>query len=146
MTRGRFVDLTGRRYGAWLVLERVPSDSRRVMYLCRCDCGREVRVQAGNLRTGRSTKCRLCSVRSRVRPGPVAPKPAKVPQPKGPPIKDLTGRKFGEWTVLYYVGPTPSRQHLWKCKCSCGVRALVQAGNLRSGRSTRCRGCGSGHK
>lgn len=58
-------------------------------------------------------------------------------------IEDLTGRVFHEWTVLSYAGPSPSRQQVWKCRCSCGTEALVQGGNLKSGMSKRCRKCGS---
>jgi hypothetical protein len=145
---GKFVDLTGQRFGAWTVLELLPREARDVRYLCRCDCGAERPVLAGNLRTGKSTRCIGCSNRARAaekaaRRPVVRSKPVKPPMPKGPVPEDLTGRKFGEWTVLYYVGPTPSRQHLWKCECSCGNKVMVQAGNLRSGRSKRCKSCGA---
>lgn len=59
----------------------------------------------------------------------------------GPQPVDLTGRRYGSWLVLYRVGPTPSRQSLWKCECECGNKRTVQSGNLKSGRSTRCRPC-----
>lgn len=56
---------------------------------------------------------------------------------------DLTGRQFGEWTVLRKskkkgkLGIT-----LWDCVCSCGKTQTVCTSNLEGGRSTRCRGCG----
>ena len=52
---------------------------------------------------------------------------------------DLTGQKFGEWTVLEYVGGNGSSV-LWKCRCSCGTEKNVTAYSLRSGKSTSC-GC-----
>lgn len=146
MPYGKFVDLTGHRFNAWTVLARLPSRGREVMYLCRCDCGLERPVLATNLRAGKSTRCKACANRARAanraagRPV-VRSKPVKPPQPKGPPPEDLTGRRFGEWTVLYFIAVTPGRQRLWKCECSCGRRGTVQAGNLRSGRSSRCKSC-----
>ena len=54
--------------------------------------------------------------------------------------EDLTGKIFGEWTVLYRttnVGKTTR----WKCRCSCGNIAAVRATHLKSGASTKCRDC-----
>lgn len=48
---------------------------------------------------------------------------------------DLTGNRFGKWTVLEYVG----KRH-WKCLCDCGTIKDVNADSLRQGRSTSC-GC-----
>lgn len=56
-------------------------------------------------------------------------------------MEDLTGRVFGEWTVLSYAGPSPARQQMWNCECSCGGKAMVQGGNLKSGVSKRCKSC-----
>ena len=145
MPKGKPEDLTGQRFGAWLVLGRAPSIGRAVRYFCRCDCGHERPVQANNLKAGRSTRCPGCANRARAANRPKIPKPPappKVPKPKGRTPVDMTGWVFGEWTVLYFVGVTPARQRLWKCQCSCGNKAVVQGGNLRSGRSTRCLACG----
>lgn len=48
---------------------------------------------------------------------------------------DLTGKRFGHWTVLSYV--TRSR---WKCQCDCGTILDVIASNLSRGRTKSC-GC-----
>lgn len=57
---------------------------------------------------------------------------------------ELEGTVFGEW---YVVGDSGERKPwgtvMWLCECSCGVLSLVDTGNLRSGRSTRCDACGS---
>src|ERR1043166_7168154 len=50
----KFIDLTGKRFGRWLVLERV---GKEFAWRCRCDCGTEKRVLANSLRDGRSTSC-----------------------------------------------------------------------------------------
>ena len=55
---------------------------------------------------------------------------------------DLTGQKFGRWTVLGYHGKADNKSHviLWACRCECGKEAIVSAGNLKSGKSKSC-GC-----
>jgi hypothetical protein len=62
------MNLTGRRFGHWLVLERRPVPHGNTQYLCRCDCGVEKLVLHGNLRGGISTGCRTCKgIRTRKR-------------------------------------------------------------------------------
>lgn len=59
--RGRFVDLTGQRFGGWLVLKRVANDKKmNARWLCRCDCGAEREVKACDLKSGQTTKCFKC--------------------------------------------------------------------------------------
>lgn len=48
-------------------------------------------------------------------------------------FKDITGQRFGMWTVLAYEG---SKQ--WLCRCDCGTTRRVSSSNLKSGHSTRC--------
>src|SRR6516165_8514566 len=53
--------------------------------------------------------------------------------------ENLSGRKFGRWTVIDYRGMV-NRSHTWRCQCECGAFKWVNAGNLRSGKSQSC-GC-----
>ena len=54
----RAEDLSGRRVGRWLVLERAPNDERgAARWLCRCDCGTERSVDGGRLRQGETRSC-----------------------------------------------------------------------------------------
>ena len=59
---------------------------------------------------------------------------------------DLTGQRFGKWTVLrrasraeeaLYQGCMPH----WLCRCDCGTEGFVPAFALRNGKSKSC-GCG----
>ena len=52
---------------------------------------------------------------------------------------DLTGLRFGRWTVLER-GPSKNSQILWECKCDCGTKKLVYGSFLKKGESTSC-GC-----
>lgn len=50
---------------------------------------------------------------------------------------DLTGKTFGELTVVKFV-QTDDRMTHWLCKCSCGNEILVYSGHLKSGHTTKC--------
>lgn len=52
-----FIDRTGDRYGRLLVMGRARSRSRRVAWLCRCDCGTEVEVRGDLLIRGNTRSC-----------------------------------------------------------------------------------------
>ena len=51
-------DVTGMRFGRWLVLARSHLGYRSYWYwLCRCDCGTERAVKGSSLRSGESKSC-----------------------------------------------------------------------------------------
>lgn len=53
-----FIDLTGQRFGKLTVIcENGRKYHSAAVWLCKCDCGREVSVLAGSLRRGASTSC-----------------------------------------------------------------------------------------
>lgn len=54
----------GDNYGEWTVLSRT-DDRRRVRFICRCSCDREVDVLAQNLVSYRSVQCRSCANHNR---------------------------------------------------------------------------------
>lgn len=51
----KFVDLSGRKCGAWTVISR--SESPRSKWLCRCECGVAREVLAQYLKSGHSKSC-----------------------------------------------------------------------------------------
>jgi hypothetical protein len=54
--------------------------------------------------------------------------------------KDLTGKTFGEWTVIHRNGHV--RQEAgWLCECSCGELRTLAGSDLSKGKSKSC-----GHK
>jgi hypothetical protein len=55
----RLIDLTGQRFSCLTVIKRdgMTPDRKRVLWHCRCDCGIELHVQAGNLKSGNSKSC-----------------------------------------------------------------------------------------
>jgi hypothetical protein len=54
-------------------------------------------------------------------------------------IKDLLGKKFGEWTVIEF-SHMKSHTAFWKCKCSCGTIKAVKGSSLTNGTSVSCHG------
>src|SRR5262249_15497270 len=53
---------------------------------------------------------------------------------------ELTGKRFGRWTVLALHPKRRCRQAVWLCRCDCGTQRLVFGHSLRQGDSTCC-GC-----
>lgn len=53
---------------------------------------------------------------------------------------DLSGQRFGRWTVIKRVEDNDWGQMQFQCKCDCGWESSVQARVLKSGRSKSC-GC-----
>ena len=56
--------------------------------------------------------------------------------------KDITGQKFGRWTVLHVIDEdrTGSKAVRYMCRCECGTERPVQYSNLVNGTSKSC-GC-----
>ena len=54
---GKFIDLTGQRFGYWKVLERANKSGKQAYWLCKCDCGKIKTVSSSTLRNGTSRSC-----------------------------------------------------------------------------------------
>lgn len=124
--RPRVSDLIGKRFGMLTVIgdsgERDGSCS--ILWRCKCDCGGEILVVRSQLESGNTESC-----------GCVPKQRASTRQ-----IEDLTGRKFGELTVLSQA-ERDARNHVrWLCRCSCGNEVTVLASELKRGHTRSC-GC-----
>ena len=122
---GSFIDLTGKPFGDWTVLAYLG----KCEWSCRCSCGETRTVNGSNLRSGRSTRCAVCSGRE---------------QP-------MIGRVFGRLTVVRqaesqrYVSPDGRSRYtrvMWACKCSCGnpEEVVISGDHLRNQGTESC-GC-----
>ena len=123
----KIVDKTGRRFGRLVVLRmaddqtKTPTDTT-TRWLCRCDCGNEVIKSTKQLRKSRSCGC--------------------LRESAGNAFIDLTGQRFGKWTVVSRADNAKSSGNArWLCRCECGAESVVPGTMLRSGRSTMCRAC-----
>lgn len=117
------VSMKGQRFGRWTVLGQMEfSKTGERKWLCRCDCGTERFVLERSLLYGGSQSCG-CLRKERAKEAVSA---------------DLTGKAFGELTVL---GPAPAQKAggvRWLCRCICGTEYTVLGTLLLSGRRTRC--------
>ena|ERR1700676_50660 len=56
--------------------------------------------------------------------------------------QDLTGQKFGSWTVVEFAGHKNKIKVIkWLCRCDCGHTSEVDSHSLTSGGSSKCRCC-----
>ena len=113
-------DISGMRFGRLTAVRPTEERGQRgsVVWLCRCDCGKEVYTELGQLTAGYKKSCGcLCH----------------------PPVKNFTGKKFGWLTVTEYAGKSEG-MHQWKCRCICGQDVIVGQTRLQSGKTKSC-GC-----
>jgi hypothetical protein len=59
---------------------------------------------------------------------------------RGIPVGDLTGNKFGRWTVVRMLDERIRKQTSCLCRCECGNESRVIATRMRNGTSRSC-GC-----
>ena len=120
---GNLIDLTGQRFNRLTVIKRAKNQNGKTMWLCKCDCGTEKVVRADSLKDGSIQSCGCLSkeITSQLN------------------FKDLTGKRFGRWTVLHRV-PNQNNCTTWRCRCDCGTERDVFANSLLNGTSKSC-GC-----
>jgi hypothetical protein len=116
----KYTDYTGKRIGRINVLRSVQRKPV-AKWECLCDCGRRFICQNASFKRGDTFECKECVLERR----------------RG---IDLTGKKFGRWSVLgrciNSLGKT-----VWRVVCECGNEGLVSTYALgRRGRSLSC-GC-----
>lgn len=58
---GKLIDLTGKTFGKWKVLEKGPTKGRKLTWSCRCHCGKTSYVEGDNLRRNLSNQCQACA-------------------------------------------------------------------------------------
>lgn len=103
------------------------------VWICRCQCGNEIRLDTRYLQRGTIADC---GCKSGVRPA--------GSQQDGflsPGQKNLTGQQFGRLTC---IAPTARRGKTgateWQCQCSCGNTCTALSTQLTGGKKKSC-GC-----
>lgn len=117
-------DLTGKRFGKLYVIGFDHKEGYNNYWKVRCDCGNEKLMYTSYLQQVNS--CGKCP---------------RTFQNKTTLLNK--GDRFGNLTVIEYMGKDKSRHHIYKCKCDCGNEKVFEASNLRRGRSKSCgvKGC-----
>ena len=129
----KLIDLTGKDFGYWHVLERAENDNGgRARWLCKCTaCGKIKVVSGSHLRSGRSTNCGCVRMEKMRRAN----------------IKNEQGKMYGylyvEREAIKDEIPRIGRDGIyWNCTCTkCGRRNVIIFGDyLRNGDTKSC-GC-----
>ena len=117
-------DLTGKRFGRLIVIERVGKDRRNnATWRCLCECGNECIVTTCNLNRGSTKSCgclakELSSERA---------------------LDNLIGQRFGKLVVVKRA-ENRGKEVCWECKCDCGNIHIARANDLKKGNTKSC-GC-----
>lgn len=118
------IDLTGKRFGKLLVLEKAYSKNYRVYWRCLCDCGQETFVPTSNLTRLHTTSCGCVAHRTK------------------DSYKSLEGKVFGRLTVLEKdeerTKNSKRYRTYYKCLCECGNIVSVRADGLKNGAVVSC--------
>ena len=65
----RVKDISGKRFGRFVVVEFVDTRKRQSRWLCKCDCGNTKVIYKGNLTTGNTKSCGCLSLEVRITHG-----------------------------------------------------------------------------
>lgn len=116
------INLKEKRFGYLTVLyDTGERNNGAVIWMCQCDCGKQVKVRANNLKSGNTISCGCKNSFYNK--------------------KDLTGKIFGKLKVVKDSGKrTKNKSIVWECLCECGNITYVQSENLYSGNTISC-GC-----
>lgn len=131
-------DLKGQKFEKLFVLEEVPIDinsikTKRVRWLCQCDCGNKIIIDSNNLKSGNTKSCGCYNKQ-------------KIRETK---MNDLTNKRFGQLVVLELdeeeMEKRKEKNHYdsnayWKCRCDCGNTLTVKGYHLVHNITMSC-GC-----
>jgi len=165
---GKSVDLTGKRFGRLVVIER-ESDSMK--WKCRCDCNSITYASAGHLNSGSTTscgcarrkdltgkkigslsvihetedigiwkcECSMCGNTALISSRSLLGGKKTCGCSSG---NNISGIRFGKLVALRPIDERRNNQVVWECSCDCGETAYIRAGELRRGGTTACGKCG----
>lgn len=128
---GKFIDLTGQKFGRLTVIERAENRGKQTYWLCKCECGNEVIVRGGSLKNGTTKSCGCLNSEKSAEKGKKN-------------VIDLTGMKFGRLTVIERTEKpvhVKSNEAYWICQCECGnITKPIASSDLKKGGIVSC-GC-----
>ena len=113
-------NIKGQHFGKLLAIEQIGIDSNHnALWRCKCDCGNEKIVPSITLLRG---DCNSCGCLHNTQ------------------IEDLSNKKFGKLTALFYIPGKNNHKSKWHCKCDCGNECDIFSQNLKNLHTTSC-GC-----
>lgn len=126
----RLNDLTGKRFGRLVVLEKAESRNGKTYWKCRCDCGNEKEIYGFALTSGHTNSCGCL-------------KSETTSKKNRDSVEDLTGKKFGRLTVIKRNGYANGKRKLptWLCQCDCGETTIRTGKSLKDSFNSGCDKC-----
>lgn len=116
-------DLTDQIFGKLIAIERDGTVDKygKSLWYCLCECGNTTHATSNHLTSGNKKSCG-CLTKTK------------------PNFINLTGKRFGKWTVL---SRSPNRYNhtYWNTVCNCGRPGNVSSSALRKGTSKGCQKC-----
>jgi hypothetical protein len=106
----------GQRFGNLTVISSDKKTGSQVACECLCDCGNIKLIKTRNLVLGLTFSCGCGSA-------------------------DLTGFKFGKFTVLGKEKSAKNRALQWKCQCKCGSIRLMTSTHIKRHPPEKCSEC-----
>ena len=132
---GKYIDITGEKYGRLTVIEKAESKNGKTRWLCQCDCGNTKIVYSNDIRTGKTKSCGCLALEIR--------KQQKKSERKIIIPEDLKGKHFGYLTVLEHSKEETLKHNqgnYWLCSCKCGNNIFASTKMLKGGYVQSC-GC-----
>lgn len=119
-------DFTNKRFNRLVAVKKLDERSKdgKVCYLCKCDCGNEVVVEATRLNSGNTSSCGCYK--------------SDMTQKRN--VIDLTFERFDKLIPMFICGKTATNSYIWKCLCTCGNIIDVPSPKLVTGTAISC-GC-----
>ncbi len=123
-----FIDRTGLKYGRLTVISEAGFSQKhqRTFWNCICECGKQCSIQGKLLSNGTTKSCGCL---------------------RGDVLRDdLTGKRFGSFTVVKFVDKNPGGQaaRRFLCRCDCGSDRIYTVSHINSGQVKSC-GCLTNH-
>lgn len=123
-------DLTNQVFGRLTVLKEVGKDKNsKIIWQCKCECGKIVNCLSSNLTTGKTKSCGCIRVENTIKQN-IERHPSKI-----------FGKRFGKLVVLRkIIDNNTIGRNRYECKCDCGNITYVLAGDLCNKKTQSC-GC-----
>lgn len=116
--RTKFKNLEGQKFNSITIISKSldnHEDIKRNKWICRCDCGKEIKIRISQLFDGQKS----CGCARTV---------------------DLIGHKFGKLIVIKRILDNVKTDSLWLCRCECGKEKTITGSHLRKNLTKSC-GC-----
>ena len=118
----KYKDLSKQKFARLQPIKKIGSNNGAI-WLCLCDCGKQVTVKTNQLTSAKTRSCGCLNLENLRKK-----------------LIDLTNKKIGRLKVLKRTQNNKHGQVQWLCKCECGEEKIIGSSTLLSGSTKSC-GC-----